>query len=80
MITIHKVDTYDGNDGRSLEEITFFFDKTDADNFYNLDRRVNSKPIGIAVWEKNEFSTDAVKRVKALAKLTEEDKKILGLK
>jgi helix-turn-helix protein len=76
MTKIYRGDIWN-EDGRAVLVSAYFLDKDDAAHYIRSPR--GGQVVEIEVWEKGEYSVENEKRRKALAKLTAEERKLLGL-
>jgi len=88
MIKIYKANQLD-EEGKSIRSYKYFLDEDDAldhlgwtrssNSSYSKNNRYFTSLDIIEVWEKGEYSLENEKKRKALAKLTIEERELLGL-
>jgi hypothetical protein len=83
-MTIYRIDL-NNQDGTAVVSCLYFTDKEDAESYYSTHRvfphaPACSRPIPIRVWDKGEYSDDALARERALSKLTEREIILLGIR
>lgn len=79
MIKVYEVTDY-GNDGRDTSTVGYFIDPDDAKAAVPKNGQRDWGSVSeIEVWEKGEYSIENVQRKRALEKLTNKEKKLLGL-
>ncbi len=82
MMTIYRVRILD-EEGRSTVKSAYFADKEDAEHYRQLNDVHPGKPTtsvdAFSVWEKGEYEPEKDLKLRALAKLTSEERKALGL-
>lgn len=79
MIKVYIAEEYN-EDARGSYLIGYFLNEADAKAVIPKNGNQDwGSVLEIEVWEKGEYSVEALKRKKALAKLTKEEREILGL-